>query len=421
MMSTQPEPWNHHFVPRSLLRYFCRPEGSEYVYTFDKCTGKSFGNSIAKTGSKNGFNSYKEGGRTVNFELDFDAVDRLLASKLKEIHKVRNVAALSSAQRSDWADLVATQLVRTPIIRSTITSLGEQLNNEVEQKCGVPLGDVPTEDDARKAARTLFSEREKLKVLLAAKDMVLFEAADDRPFRISDRPVTIQSTLPFGDTGLGSPGVAIFMPLGQHLMLGMLCPSIRLKLNKLRLERLGLSDDAIARLVALRDGLSSGLVVRLDETEFERHNRMQIANYTRFVYGPSDNFEDVRALVAARPDTRTVLSSISMGEMGNGPGPAPSMPLGSWLVLFGSTEAHMLEVSDVKSGYPFEATVRSPAALANALQDRHFSEMRYYVDKHERAGMRDVQLVLLGAEKGLRVQVRHFNASLDSFMSNIDR
>jgi hypothetical protein len=229
----------------------------------------------------------------------------------------------------------------------------------------------------------------------------------------------VQSTLPFGDTGLGSLGVAVFMPLGQRLMLGMLCPSIRLTLNKRPPERLDLPSDAIARLIALRNGLATGKAVRLDETEFERHNQMQIANCVRFVYGPTNSFEDARAFIEARPHTRTVSSSISMGEMGQGPGPAPDMPTGSWLALFGSTEAHMLEVSDVRHGYPFEATVRNPAVLANALQNGPFSEMRYYVDKRQEAGMRDVQLVLVEAENRLKVQVRHNDPSLDGLISKI--
>lgn len=419
MTSPQREPWKHHFVPRSLLRYFCPPDGGEYLYTFDKRTGKSFRTSLMAAGSENGFNAYEEDGKTVNFERDFDVADALLATSLKEIHQTRNVAALSPAQRSSWSDLVAVQLVRTPIIRSTITTLGEHLNNEVERMYGMPFGDVPTNNDARRSARAFFSEREKLKTLLDAKDMVLLEAPENRPFRISDRPVTVQSTLPFGDKGLGSLGIAIFMPLGQRLMLGMLCPSIRLKLNKLPLERLGLGAEVVARLVGLKDGLAAGAAVRLDEAEFERHNQAQIGNCMRFVYGPTDRFDDAQALITAHPDVRAVHSAISVGEMGRGPGPAPAMPLGSWLVLFGATEAHMLEVRDVQNGYPFEATVHNDAALVGALQHGPFSEMRYYVDKNESAGMRDVHVVLLEAEKGLRVQVRHSSASLDRLMSNI--
>jgi hypothetical protein len=119
LKSPQPEAWKHHFVPRSLLKYFRPPGDDEYLYTFDKQKGKSYRTAIENAGSRNGFNTFKQGELTVNFEQDFDAVDALLATRLREIHEVTSVAALSPAQRHDWDDLVAVQLVRTPIVRST--------------------------------------------------------------------------------------------------------------------------------------------------------------------------------------------------------------------------------------------------------------------------------------------------------------
>lgn len=421
MTSTQPEPWKHHFVPRSLLRYFCPQSGTEYLFVFNKLTGKSFQTSLMNAGSEKGFNSFKVGDETVNFERDFDTVDALLATRLREAHQCQNVLELSEVQRHDWAELVAVQLLRTPITRSTMIAFAEHLDQQVQEKFGTSLGDIPTENDARKVARDLFAKREAYRAILATKDLVLLAPPEGCTFRISDRPVTMYSTLPYGDIGLDALGIAVFMPLGQRLMLGMICPSVRLKLNKVPIEKLNLPEQVAARLVALRNGLATGAIVQLDKEEFERHNRHQIAHCSRFVYGPTDDFKDALGVIAASPEARSVRSSVQMGEMGIGPEPRPAMPMGSWLVFFGRTDGHMFEVTDVKNSYPFEATVRSRLALANAMADGPFKEMRYYVDKQEVSGMRDVRLVLLDDAERLRVQVSHANPSHNALMDAIAR
>lgn len=420
MKSQQPEAWKHHFVPRSLLKYFRPPGDDEYLYTFDKKTGKSYRTAIENAGSRNGFNSFKQGDLTVNFEQDFDAVDALLAKRLREIHDVASVASFSPTQRSDWDDLIAVQLVRTPIVRSTFTTFAADFSKQLREKFNTEFGgECPSENDARKAARANFLERQRLRKHLATKDVVLFEAPVGNPFQISDRPVVIQSSLPFGDGGLSSVGVAIHMPLGQRLMLGMYCPSIRYKLNTLPLDKLELPDEVAARLTALRQGLNTGALINVDSTIVEKHNQQQTIACMRFVYGPNNNFASARALVAAHPEIREVLSSIRMGEFGYGAGPRAQMPLGTWLTLVGRAGAHMLEVHNVICEAPFEVTVVSEAALAQAMRDAPFSEMKFYVDKYERSGMRNVKLIVIKRESGMSVQIRHSDAFLDGLMSRI--
>ena len=95
--------------------------------------------------------------------------------------------------------------------------------------------------------------------------------------------------------------------------------------------------------------------------------------------------------------------------------------MGSWLVLFGRTAAHLLEVLDASDGEPLEVTVGSAAALAVALQDGPFSEMRYYINQFERRGMRQVRLVCVEDKGKCRVQVRHSDPSLDALMTAIGK
>lgn len=419
-MSHSPrESSKHHFVPRSLLRYFRPPGEGEYLYAFDKHSGKEFRTSLMNAGSEHGYNTLVHADKKINFESDFDRLDGLLAARLRGIHETRSLASLSAQQRADWAELLAVQLLRTPIVRSTVKNLADELT-QISVKFGVDLGsELPSENGARKSAHALLQNRDKAIQSLLAKDFVLFETSGEIPFRISDRPVTLQSSLPFGDTGLSSFGVAIFMPLGQGLMLGMLCPSIRKKLSLVSFDRLDLPADRVEQLVALKNGLTRGELVTLNQNMVERHNQQQIAGCSRFVYGPTQDFEDVRTLILAHPETRDARSFITMGKMGEGPAEKPNMPPGSWLALFGRTESHMLEVSDVSEGEPFEMTVQDKDLLAHAMSDGPFSEVQLYDDRRCCRGMRNVCLVVLQDSDKARVQVRFADPALDALMKTI--
>lgn len=413
--ASKSEPWKHHFVPRSLLKYFRASGEGEFIFVFNKESGRGFRTSLMNAGSQNGFNTLQEGGDTVNFEADFDKVDALLAHRLREIHDKRNLSGFSEEQRRDWAELVAVQLIRTPIARSTMKEFSKDLREKVAGWFGDEADfPFPSENDVRKAARGNFTNRAELQRLLMKKDFVLFKAPAEAPLRISDRPIILDSALPYGDIGLASLGVMVFMPLGIGLVLGLLCPSIARKLSRVPLDKLGLPDDVYARWNALNEGLVTGGAVNLDLNTVIGLNRRQIAGCQQFVYGPANDFEDVKQLLVNHPQARVVNSTVVLGNT-----PKPRMPLGSWLVLFGRSDSHMLEVRDVSNNNQLEVTFVDERLLAAALADGPFVSMEYYEDRHCLCGMRDVKLVFPPHTPQLRAQVRHADAGLDGLMSKI--
>ena len=421
MATQQPEAWKHHFVPRSLLRYFTASGDEEFLFTFDKRSRKTFRASLMNTGSQNGYNSLEVEEQVVNFESDFDDVDALLASSLRDVHALGMNALRMPEQRAAWLDLVTVQLLRAPIVRSTMQTSMEDLAASVEPVFGKDVSvPVPTKNDTRRAARGMFQGRESIRASLAEKDFILFEPRGDARFRISDRPVCISNPNPYGDVGLASPGVTVFMPLGPQLLLGLLCPSVRYRLNKRRLEALDLEPDVAGGLQALRQALSSGTSLRWSDVEVQRHNALQVAHASRFVYGPSDDFEDVLVIMDANPEVGEVRSSIHVGKMGHAPAPRRAMPMGKWLVLFGRHDSYMLEVTDVTRGQPFEVTVLNEPALTEALADGPFSEMQYFEDQQQRQGMREVQLQR-SSENPQRVCILHSDPALNALMRMIDR
>jgi hypothetical protein len=421
MAIQQPEAWKHHFVPRSLLRYFTASGDEEFLFTFDKRSRKRFRASLMNTGSQNGYNSLEVEEEVVNFESDFDDVDALLASSLRDVHVLGMNALRTPEQRAIWLDLVTVQLLRAPIVRSTMQTSMDDLAASVEPVFGKDISvPVPTKNDTRRAARGMFQERDSLRASLADKDFILFEPEGDARFRISDRPVCISNPNPYGDVGLASPGVTVFMPLGPKLLLGLLCPSARHRLNARQLGALDLEPDVASRLLALRLALSNGTSLRWSDVEVQRHNALQVARASRFVYGPSDDFEDVLGLMDANPEIGEVHSSIHVGRMGHAPAPRRAMPTGKWLVLFGQRDSYMLEVTDVTRGPLLEASVLNALALAEVMADGPFSEMQYFENQQQRQGMREVQLERTSVNPP-RVRVRHSDPALSALMESIDR
>lgn len=419
MASAANESWKHHFVPQSLLRYFTTLEGDEFIYAFDKRLERAFRTSLMNAGSQNGYNALNKGEESINFEPDFDEVDALLATLLREIHATGMDALRTLDQREQWADLVAVQLLRAPIVRTTMQEVAKGLLASTSSMVGAEAGiPIPSDNYTKISARRMFHERAKLQRLLAERDFMLFEPIDKATFRISDRPVMLSNSNPYGDTGLASQGVTVFMPLGQCLMLGILCPSLRHRLAKRPIEALVLPENGAARLASLRDALLTGSVAAIDAEEVGRMNAHQVTHASRFIYGPTDEFADVAALLTSTPTAREVRSSIHVGEIGRGPGPRRTMPLGSWLVLFGQADSYMLEVVSANEGEPLEVSVANVAALEAALSDGPFSEMQFFVDQTQHRSMRDVKLVASGDDPR-KVQVRHANPALDELMGRI--
>lgn len=412
----QPETKKHHFVPRSLLRYFSVGAAGDFIYVIDKRSGKSFRTSLMNAGSQNAFNTLEFESHVWNFEPIFGDVDGRLATLLRQIHQDQNAAMLSPDDRLGWADMVAVQLVRTPLARMTITQSATDLVAAIEEGFGTSVDlPIPTDNDARASTVQMFQERDDFRTALEGKDFVIFRAVGSTRFLISDHPVVRQSSVPYGDSGLNSPGVAIYLPLGRDLMLGLLCKSIQFKLNLQPIESLSIPPEAAQRLVALREGLRTGQPVGLGDNVVARFNHLLVAGSSRFLYGPEDSFDEVRRTLDRHPGLREVKSLTKIGRMGSGPGPSCLMPEGQQLVLFGQQSHYMVEVSDWSNDLqPFEAHVVDVATLRHALDDAPFVEMRLFVDKQQLLMKRNVRVDVLDPGPPIRIQVRHSDPAMDA-------
>jgi len=127
MPATQNPSNFHHFTPKSVLRRFSQRGQGRQVAVFDKTTGRSWTTGLRETGSGQGYNTLVQpDGSELNFEADFDAIDAAYAEVGDALTARRDISGLDPDFKLKLADATAVQVLRTPIVRSTLT-LGARL------------------------------------------------------------------------------------------------------------------------------------------------------------------------------------------------------------------------------------------------------------------------------------------------------
>lgn len=407
----------HHYVPKSLLKYFSADSARKQIYVFDKSCGKASLKSIRKfAGLEYNFNKLMTKNGAWNFEHIFQKVDDRLGDLLKQIHQTRDVSVLTADDRRDWADMFAVQLLRTPIMRTTMTQLAADIVGSLAESGFAKSEDfsMPTDNDSRWNMIKKFQNRDSLRSALEDKDFVLFEGSASTAFLISDHPVVRQSTVPYGDSGLSSPGVGVYLPLGPDIVLAMLCKSVRKNLSTLPIEALKIHH------VALREGLRTGKPVRQSDSSVANFNELQIAGSSRFLYGPQNAFDAARAMLEANPELRHVKSNIKIGQMGSGPPSSKRMPEGQWLILFGQSNHYMLPIQHWREGQ-CEAETHDLETLNRALSDAPFKEMQHYVDKQQLQMKRNVRIEILTSSAPVQFRIRATDPAMETLDAAIRR
>lgn len=414
----------HHYVPQAHLRRFSIGGAGKQVFVFDKLSGRSFPGAIQDAGSENHFNTFEGPDGLVNFESWFRDVDDRSAALFGRVTAERGLGALDAADRRDLADTVALQLLRTRLPRTTIQVVGEQLLGVLSDAGLAPdhAGHLtpPTENGARRAMLDALRDRAGFTAALVAKLPVLIEPRGVARFWISDHPVVRVNSAPYGDVGLSSPGVEVYLPLAPDLMLGLLCPSLELKLRAARVGDLEIDDAPRARLTAIHDGILTGRPVRQDDATVDRFNRLQVSNSARFLYADRDDFDAARDLLGTNPGLRRVTTQVRAGRLGEGPPRRARMPKGLWLVLYGSRNHHMLPIeARITDLEPVEASTPDHGTLAVALDDAPLIRAEIFESGQARWAMRAVSVEILAPGPPTRFRIVHSDPSLNQLMETI--
>lgn len=375
----------HHFVPQAQLRHFAADSDKRFLFVFDKQTDHSFRTSILNAGSENDFNTVSLGESRWNFEDLFHDVDFRSALLVANILSHQSLAWLTVDDRLALADFFATQMLRTHFSRTTPVYVVSRLRETVRQFGYDPDEDpsmaIPSDAATRLSSVKTFLDRSEHLASLLRLYPALYRTSDTDPFLISDHPVATANAFPYGDRGINSHGILVFLPISPEFSIALHCPTI-VKRYELA-QSASLVDGRMERILRYRDGLRSGDPINIDSDTALYLNHQQIAQSTRYLYAAANSFDGAREFLKQKPDLRSVTTNIFIGEMG-GPLPQrPQMPVGTHLVVHGPFDHGMLEILEIdERGEDLTARTSQIALLGQMATDAGPLRVELYIDGH---------------------------------------
>jgi hypothetical protein len=380
------DPKKHHYVPQSLLRRFSHNNERRQIHVFDKTTRRSYLTAINNAGAENHFYSVEVGDERLVLEGLFNQIDSKTATLLDSISQSRSLARLSEDDLAFLAIIAAAQLLRVNATRDRLKEISYQLLATLD-KFGVapenPAEQVMSDAYARKATIESVFDLSFAQHFLA-KDLALLSSRD-LPLFISDNPVVKENHLPFGDFGLASPGIEIYLPISSELALAFFCPSIRNYLEKIA---------ASGRPMPLLESLQDGTAAELQPQCAKFLNKLQVIQSSRYLYSAKSDFSIALDTIEEYPN----LTQQSPGVLTGWDGYTfkRRMPKGTFVVAIGRTSQHMLPVVSLEeNAKDCEFAFISPPSedLTSAVTDSPFKEVAIYVDQFMRRQIRDVIFV----------------------------
>jgi hypothetical protein len=405
----------HHYVPQALLRNFSIDGAGQHIWVLDKTTGRIFPDSIANVACETHFNTLHIHEKKIVLEGIFEDIDNRAAPLFQKIISCGTLDGLSADERYSTALIAATQLVRVKIQRTTPIAVAENLAESLRRSGFDPeeLANfrIPSEIEAKLASFGLLSKVYALALALGKKNCALHETRGE-PIWISDNPVVMFNSFPYGDIGLNAPGVEIYFPLSSHHILAFYCPSIAVKIQQL------LNSSIVTERTPwygqLLKGMETGQAV--DSTEHVGFfNTLQVSSSVRFVYSSNSNFAPAKQLLAARPNLMEVRSLSKVGNFGEAPR-REKFPPGEYLVLIGGISHQMIPIecwSDEPEGGEFEVysdILIEP--LNDLVAGMRFDKVSIFSDGYETRMIRNAIVeVIEGGDKRI-MRVRFQNESM---------
>lgn len=415
----------HHYVPQAQLRHFASDAERKSIWVYDKILDRSWISSMLNAGSENDFHTVELTSGKWNFEDLFQDVDGRSAKLVGEIVSRRSLAWMTPADHAAMIDLFATQMLRTKLARSTPQSMALQMR-EMMRDIGVdpdldPRMATPTEAATRIGAVRSFLGRDRVAKSMVRLVPALFEANAGQHFIISDDPVIVRNAFPYGDKGLESHGIMAFLPIAPDLGLALLCPTILSRYEAI--EQAEVDPETRARMLRYRDGFRTGRPVIIEAAELEGWNQCQVGGSASQLYASTDaDFDMARALLAERPEMRSVETRMTIGRMGQGPPPKPGLPPGLQLVIQGKFDHAILPISEIdKLGEGLTARTTRVDLLKLIASDRHELRAQLYEDGWPRSCMGQATVERFGDPADGWFRVVHIDEGLRDLARQLDR
>lgn len=404
----------HHYVPQSMLKRFGVGKGQ--IIVLDKERNVSFSSSIVDAGSENHFNTINIDGKRINFEEIFQEIDSDFSAIQKKLLDSANVNSLTEGDLERLRQVIAVQILRTKLQRNTFQSVAEQLEERVLKAYGSRGGiSVPDDNEARKLALQSLLDADDLVDAMRDKEIFLIDSGENEEFIISDDPVTVHNSFPYGLTGMSSPGAEIHLPLSPKITLALYCPTI-VKTLKMVCQ---LDLDPRERKIyeSIIDSLESGAPATLGEHTANFLNTLQLRQSARFLYGSSfDSLAEVKQKISEDSGNLGINSRVSIGELGKAP-ISSRMPPGEWLVFHTKEDHGMFPVVDISTGNEFVCSAEKNGAIDYLVSNDNIQQVSLFRDGVEARHMKQVKIACEKTEKNIvRISFRHRSEGLNQIL-----
>lgn len=324
---------SQHYVPQFILRQFLYKEKHEQVAVFDKKTGKTFTPPIHDIMTERRYNEFVYMDVLFSFEEASTRIENHILPTYRSVVNTRRITGDGEAL-ANLSMLLAFQFSRTRNKRSLFVDIEKGMSDLLKRQ-GRSIKEIAgyeelTENSLKKRS-LMFLQKEfpRFSEMMLAKDIFLMEAPRGRSFYIGDDPVVLHNDNSYGarsNIGLMVPGIQIAMPISRDLLLCAWCPSaIRSLLAatdetmpefKRRLFKVflrgGLTSEEVERGInnygrkarELITAIDDGIPIVLTDENIDFYNSEQVANASRWIICPDNDFRLARDYIAKYPKHR---------------------------------------------------------------------------------------------------------------------
>lgn len=311
-----------HTVPRFLLENFAisseKKKRGKQVFALNKQTRQVMKMNVNDATVHTRFYNLHNQPETVSLESLLSLYEGSASTVIRNLISTKSIQGLSEEERSVLARFVTVQHLRTRGEYENQKHMAQGLYNTLKLK------GIICEELEHYFSDEVFELNTKSNFLdqiagcdfetsiILSKEWLLFETTPDRPFYISDNPVTMYNEKEFTDrsnTGIALPGIQIYLPLSTTLVLAMVCPSLNDKLREEReliykyivSHRGGEQSNVFQRLSFLKDILDNRLV-SIEDWRLNHLNNLQVWRAEQFIFSSIEDFERVKNLIDDCPE-----------------------------------------------------------------------------------------------------------------------
>jgi hypothetical protein len=309
-----------HYVPQFLLRNF-PTEGKEQLWVYDKANDNVFPSNIKDIASENKFYDFKVDGEGHSLEEFMGKIEASAAPIIRRIVGSCSITSMSEDEKKTLSVFFAIQFLRTKHQRDNRADFSKQFREALLSK-GIPekmlaeagVVEATREDIIRESSLSIL-EYEKYAGHFFSKDWVLHKSDSSIPLYTSDNPICLFHRQPtdgfWSNRGLAVPGIEIYLPLSNNLLLGMLCPTIKIKFE-ITLKAFdslpNIPQHILAKETAplrtLLQKVGTGIAVPLSLEQIAHYNSLQVTDSERFIYCSTNEFDHVQNMLQENPEYR---------------------------------------------------------------------------------------------------------------------